>query len=230
VKGIAILMTCMVVMISLFISCSQVEDDPIDVSNQFYTDMVTVGINKQSKIYFTHDNGDKFMASSLDSGLAFVWGSRLLLTYSFKPPKETDNEGYYHIIPKGYRRVYNSYPTVPANMDSLILPALDPVKVESLWTGNAFLNMAITYDYYIIPHVVLLIEKSCDTISANHSVTFDFFHSKAYDTSGMFTRNYLSFSLNRYHTADDAPLSVHVNVLTEDSVWTNYERKITWPK
>lgn len=229
-KGIAILLAGMVVMILLFTSCSQVEDDPIGIPNQFYTDMVSVGINKENQIYFTHDNGDKFMASSLDSGWTLVWGSRLLLTYSFKTPKEIDNDGYYHIIPKEYRRVYNSFPTVPANMDSLILPTLNPVKVESVWTGNTFLNMAITYDYYMTPHVVLLIEKSCDTISANHSVTFDFFHSKANDASGMFTRNYLSFNLNRYRTVDKAPLSVYVNVLTEDSVWTSYKRQITWPK
>ncbi len=228
-KGSSLLLAGMVVMILLFTSCSQEEEGPIDVSNQFYTDMVTVEINKQNNIYFIHDNGDKLMASSLDSGWASVWGNRLLLTYSYTTPKETDNEGYYHIIPKGYRRVYTSFPTVHFN-DSLILPTLDPVKVESIWTGNAFLNMAITYDYYVIPHVVLLIEKSCDTISANHSVTFDFFHSKADDSSGMLTRNYISFSLERYHTADNVPLSVHVNVLTEDSLWSSYERKITWPK
>jgi len=220
----------MVIMTLLFTSCSQVEEDPIDISNQFYTDMVSVGINNQNKIYFTHDNGEKLLASSLDSGWIFAWGSRLLLTYSFKTPKVIDNEGYYHIIPKGYKRVYNSFPTLSSSIDSIILPALDPVKVESIWTGNTFLNMAITYDYYIIPHVVLLIEKACDTVSANHSVTFDFFHSKSYDTSGMFTRNYLSFALNRYRTADNAPLSVHVNVLTEDSVWASYERQITWSK
>lgn len=225
-----ILSAGVILMILLFTSCANAEEDPIDISDQFYTDMLTVGMNKQNQIYFTHDNGEKFLASSLDSEWVFAWGSRVLLTYSFKAPKVIDNDGYYHIIPKGYKRVYNSFPTLSSSLDSTELPALDPVKVESIWTGNRFLNMAITYDFYVIPHVVLLIEKSCDTLSVNHSVTFDFYHSKSYDTSGMFTRNYLSFDLNRYRTKDNAPLSVHVNVLTDDSIWTSYERQITWTK
>lgn len=225
-----ILSAGVVLMTLLFTSCAKAEEDPIDISNQFYTDMLTVGMNKQKQIYFIHDNGEKFLASSLDSGWVFVWGSRVLLTYSFKAPKVIDNDGYYHIIPKGYKRVYNSFPTLSSSLDSIILPTLDPVKVESIWTGNRFLNMAITYDSYTFPHVVLLIEKSCDTLSANHSITFDFFHSKSYDTSGMFTRTYLSFDLDRYRTKGNAPLSVHVNVLTDDGVWTSYERQITWTK
>lgn len=214
----------------LFTSCRQTEEDPIGISNQFYTDMVTVGMNKQNKIYFTHDNGEKFLASSLDSGWVFSWGSRVLLTYSFIAPKVIDKDGYYHILPKGYRRVYNSFPTLSSSLDSVKLPALDPVRVESIWTGDRFLNMAITYDSYVIPHVVLLIERSCDTLSTNHSITFDFYHSKSYDTEGMFTRNYLSFDLSRYRTKDNAALSVLVNVLTKDSVWTSYERQIRWSK
>lgn len=223
-----ILSAGVVLMTLLFTSCTDAEEDPIDISKQYYTDMVTVGKNKQNILSFTHDNGEKYVASLLDSGWATFWGSRVLLTYSFKDPKVMDKEGYYHIIPKGYKRVYTSFPTLSSSLDSMKLPALDPVKVESIWTGNRFLNMAITYDSYVIPHLVLLIEKSCDTLSANHSITFDFFHSRSFDTAGMFTRNYLSFDLSRYRTKKNAPLAVHVNVLTEDSVWTSYKRQITW--
>lgn len=189
----------------IFNSC----EDPIDYGyGQYYVEIVTALGDE----IFELDNGQKLINTNASYPTAFEAGQRILLRFSYV-------EGCKDKIKIRFagRLIQGVLDTV--EQEKILAHPNDPVKLESLWIGNHFLNILFYIEHKSEPHsVVLWVDKL--KVDKN-KIDIYFLHNINNDEKGVFTFMSTSFDLSSVlgQPQGEKTIKIHLNT-------TNYGNKI----
>ncbi|MDR2804790.1 MAG: hypothetical protein LBB85_03985, partial [Dysgonamonadaceae bacterium] len=190
---------------ALFSCTSEAVDYGMD---KYYVEIVTALDNDA----FLLDTGPTIRDSNKTAGRSFASGDRVYLSFSYgQSPSDP-------ITVHGAAKIFSdTLKTMPEN--TLSQQKTDPVRLESAWIGNRYLNLIFYMEYRSKTHKLALWVNENQV--KDREIDLYFSHDKNNDTPGYPVALYASYDLSKVlgEPQGDRTLSVHFNT-------TNYGNKI----
>ncbi|MDR0427361.1 MAG: hypothetical protein LBH12_02030 [Dysgonamonadaceae bacterium] len=186
--------------LSFLTSCN--EEDKGYGYGEYYVEMAMV----QDDFSFLLDNGE--CVYNTNKAVGFEPGTRTLLTYRYANPPENNEifilRGQY--IPLGRLKFVEK---------NLISESKNkPVRLESVWTGNHFLNIRFYMEFHSEIHHVSL---WADTREKNQNeINIYFLHDSNNDKPGAFKSENISFDLKEALGEPDGSKTLAVHIVSSN--------------
>jgi hypothetical protein len=192
----------------IFFSCEEYE---VDYALGEYFQEIATTLNDSA---YALDSGETLCRVSRTTNKSPEAGKRVFLTYSYVDKKIDfyDSAVTIHRLSEiltGELRLENKPDTFPA----------DPIRLESVWIGDHYLNMRFYFNYNSKPHSIGLLTHS--THLHSDTIRLYFTHDLNGDFSGYPVYSLLSFDLEKVLGSPERmkPLLVYINT----SNYTNKE-------
>jgi len=168
----------------------------------YFVEIVTV----QGENQFLTDNGKTLVTT--ENKKNYITGDRVLLNYTLLSSTDSGND--FNVKINGSAKIPLGKLTL-TNDSAIKASPRDPVQLESVWIGSAYLNMQLYINYMSASHKVGLIADS--TLLHSDTLRLYFTHDTNNDPPGYPSYTCLSFDLKNIlgSPAKMRPISVQIN-------------------
>ena len=193
-------------LLACLFSCS--EDKVVYDIGEYKVDLATVRI-KNNEQFFLLDSEISLLNREIIKNLND--GQRVLLNYSYL--SETVS-GYDHVIKVNNASLVILDKLSAVNSVTIDTIANDPIRLESIWIGNKYLNISFYMNYNSQKHSISLITDKSKT--DEESINIYFRHNNNNDAPGYLRRVIASFDLSEILVKPDSDRILITHVYSDN--------------
>lgn len=192
----------------LFYANSCINDE--NSLGQFRVDIATVDLNSDGSFSLTLDDATRLWPAASDLNYVPVQDQRVFVNYTILSRAQNGYDHYIKINDIWDILTKKAINLTENNADSI---GNDPVKVNSMWVGNDFLNVDFMFNYGgTRPHAINLVKNTLVTPPNDGKIHLEFRHNAYESINTRLYDGFVCFDLKplRLNNADSVQLSVKV--------------------